>query len=205
MSDEQTHGQQVSFEGMTDPVEILRHLHQSRVLSPTAGMTMEEVYAALRPAEAARMVEIALELCDVGEVRQAEDIALSLSAFTDYDLTPLLQVWVTRGSFREGLVFRRMPPELRDHLIRQVTPSKADYSRLTALAWLGDDCVVRQFQQWHRQQPAGNYPQFAYQAGWELSAQGTRNNLYWGTCYPLYHRTAHEQTPVVVASCRCAL
>jgi hypothetical protein len=71
---------------------------------------------------------------------------------------------------------------------------------LLCLAWIGSERVVRQFQAWRGNPPAWQselyLPPWDYSldAGWELTAQGTRRDLYFSTAYEMIPRDDEQAT-----------
>jgi hypothetical protein len=72
---------------------------------------------------------------------------------------------------------------------------------LFALAWIGDDLVRDQFRAWRENPPPWRShlyvapPEYAHEAGWELTLEGSRRGLYHQTCYELVPADESELTP----------
>lgn len=78
---------------------------------------------------------------------------------------------------------------------------------LCALAWIGDEGVQAAFRAWHENPPEWRRrlyippEQYAFQAGWELDAEGSRHNLFYATAYELTPAPQEElgdSSPVTV-------
>ena len=72
---------------------------------------------------------------------------------------------------------------------------------LQALAWIGDDLVREQFRAWREAPPPWQSHlflashEYAITAGWELTREGGRRDLYWQTSYELIPADEPEFTP----------
>lgn len=81
--------------------------------------------------------------------------------------------------------------------------SKQRNGLLLALAWIGDDLVRDQFRAWRESPPpwrsqlslAPHPHEYAVEAGWELTQEGGRRELYRQTCYELIPADEPERTP----------
>jgi len=100
-------------------------------------------------------------------------------------------------------MFREADWATRDRIISLLDAQvQSIYTRqdlLCALAWIGDDVVQRQFYQWHQTPPMWRNllytppEEYANAAGWELTEEGTRRNLFFEMCYDL---VVPEQAPL---------
>jgi len=93
-------------------------------------------------------------------------------------------------------MFHRATPEIRDLLIQRLDSAAGRDSLLVdrllcALAWVGDERVVELFGSWRIKRPSWESDlhipaeKYSQQAGWEVSSDFQRRNLYHHTCYPL--------------------
>jgi hypothetical protein len=140
-----------------------------------------------------------------GDARAAQDIAACLVAFVSADISSLLQELIRIDALRPEFVFLRAAPKIRDLLTQHLTrvagrdPLLTD-KLLCALAWVGDQRVVELFAGWRANPPRWaadlHIPphQYSQQAGWELSPDSQRRNLYHEICYPLV-RSGASMTP----------
>ncbi len=98
-------------------------------------------------------------------------------------------------AFAQEQLFREADAATRDTIITLLESGTSPcYKRselLSALAWIGDETVQAQFQQWRTVPPTWQtmmyYPPDHYTktGGWELTPQGTRRDLYYAVNYDL--------------------
>src|SRR4051812_41228673 len=98
-------------------------------------------------------------------------------------------------SFGQNSLFREADPRTRDILLEWIeNAEKTVYDRQTLLglvAWIDDATIHAAFRRWRDAAPAwAEYlPQpvegFASVAGWELTLEGTKRNLYFPLSYSL--------------------
>lgn len=199
------------FAGVTDPVEMLKIVHQpprhspfERVLGPPR--PVEELYAGLTQAQIVSLAAYTADRALAGDLEQAEPLARCLASFTEGDLDPVMEAFVSQGNFYPGVLFRRAGSRIRDGLIRRLGQDAPNRDHLlTALAWIGDGPVVELFSRWKERPPswAGQLhvppEDYAQQAGWELSAQGERRDLFHLLCYGLIPRRPGVASALAVA------
>jgi hypothetical protein len=203
------------YEGIDDPLEILKLVHSPpkpdvliRYLPPPRKPAA--LYAELDSGQIAAMVRHAHSLLKKGDIHKAQDIAACLLAFVSADISSLLQELIRVEEVRPEFLFHRAAPQIRN-LLTQHLARVAGHDRLltdkllSALAWVGDERVVELFAGWRAQPPAWASDlyipayQYAREAGWELSPDGQRRNLYHETCYPLIRSdAAMTASPVTV-------
>ncbi|MDA8493362.1 DUF1963 domain-containing protein [Kluyvera georgiana] len=184
------------FEGINDPVEMLKRIHQPRKHDPLISWTpcpiaTDALYQQLSADQAQQVADYAEMLFDDGEYNEAIEIYLCLAAFTHANLDNCLRKWVYEGDIDiySALPFHRAPADVRDNLLQRVEHDADNRNwLLTMLAWIGDDVVVERFNYWRKEPPAwcdSLYipPQnYSYEAGWELTPDGHRRNLYFSSC-----------------------
>jgi hypothetical protein len=190
------------FEGITDVVEVLKIIHRpfrfDPLLRPIAyPVPVDQLYPGLTASETKRLAAYAEELIGTDRNNEAEDICRCLAAFTDAPVDDCLRKFVRHFLYRPSLAFRRAPDDVRDELLARVEfDSERRNNILVALAWIGDEAVVRRFDQWRRIPPSWRKtlyvpPQnYAHEAGWELTEDGQRRNLYFEKCARLAKRMA---------------
>jgi hypothetical protein len=121
----------------------------------------------------------------------------------------LQQEFIRLGELRPEFIFHRAAPKIRDLLAQHLARVAGSERLLTdkllcALAWVGDERVVELFAGWRAKPPPWaaelHIPahQYSQQAGWELSPDSKRRNLYHDICYPLIRGEA-AATPAPVA------
>lgn len=202
------------YAGIDDPLELLKIVHQPSKPDPLIRYAKpptptDVLYAQLGSSQVAALVRHAHTLLKKGDTHTAEDIAVCLVAFTSADISSLQQEFIRVGALRPQFVFHRAAPKIRA-LLSQHLARVAGHDRLLtdqllcALAWVADDRVVELFAGWRTNPPQWaadlHIPlhRYSQQAGWELSPDSQRRNLYHETCYPLI-RTDAAAAPGPVA------
>ena len=189
------------YAGIDDPLEILKIVHQPWKFDPLVryarpSKSVDALYAELDSGQIAALVRHAHALLKKGDTDTAQDIAACLLAFVCADVSSLLQELIHIEEVWPEFLFHRAAPQIRN-LLTQHLARVAGHDRLltdkllSALAWVGDDRVVELFASWRAQPPSWAADlyippyQYAREAGWELSSDGQRRNLYHEICYPL--------------------
>jgi hypothetical protein len=190
------------FVGVEDPVEALKIIHRPRKFDPLINWiphpaATDQLYAGLNSRDISRLLEYVASLLGSARNEESEAIVLCLAAFTDADLDECLRAFVSRNSFWPSLPFHRSSPELRDELIERLGKDQGNRNHiLLALAWIGDPRVVELFASWKRHPPswAGSLhipPQdYSLQAGWEVTDDGQKRQLYFDACTKLVRGTS---------------
>ena len=185
------------FEGITDPVECLKIIHQPSKSDPLINriphaIPTDELYLELSHSDQLRLAKHAESLIGTERNDQANEIVSCLAAFTDAPLENCLRAFLDHGSVWPSLPFSRASSDIRDELIDMVERDGANRNHiLLALAWIGDPTVAELFQQWKTRPPfwADSLyvpPQdYSREAGWELTDDGQRRDLYFNDCTKL--------------------
>lgn len=193
------------FDGITDPVESLKIIHKPRSYDPLVNwiphpIPTDRLYSDLSHDEQERLAAYAETLIGSERHDEAESIVLCLSAFTNAFIESCLRALVAHGSFWPSLPFRRASSDLRDQLIDRVERDEENRNHiLLALAWIGDAAVVELFKRWRNHPPSWREslccpPQdYSHGAGWELSDDGQRRDLYFQKCTRLLR--GHSASP----------
>jgi hypothetical protein len=126
----------------------------------------------------------------------AEPVLLGLSCSFPGSLTGLHQTLLDGETFVADQAFRDADAGTRDRLIRTLEEDPNEPDALRRLAYIGDEVVQAQFHRW-RQSPPGGCTHIATEidsrardAGWELTAEGGRRDLFHVECYQL---VPHDQ------------
>jgi hypothetical protein len=189
------------YDGIDDPLELIKLVHSPPKPDPLIRYAPPPrkpaaLYAELDSGQIAALLRHAHSLLKKGDIRKAQDIAACLQAFRSGDISSLLQELIRVEELHPAFVFHRAAPKIRN-LLTQHLARVAEHDRqlaaglLCALAWVGDERVVELFAGLRAQPPswASDHNiaphQYARVAGWELSADGQRRNLYHEICYPL--------------------
>ena len=198
------------YAGIDDPLEILKIVHQppkpdrliryAKPAKPT-----DVLYGEFASGQIAALVRHAHTLLKKGDTRTAQAIAACLVAFASADISSLQQEFIRLGELRPEFVFHRAAPKIRDLLTQHLARVAGHDALLTdkllcALAWVGDERVVELFAGWRAKPPQWaadlHIPPYQYsqQAGWELSPDSQRRNLYHEICYPLIRGDGSRHT-----------
>ncbi|NQX45479.1 DUF1963 domain-containing protein [Paenibacillus tritici] len=204
------------YAGVEDRVEILTIMHSPQKPDPLIRevpypQTEQELYHELTVEERERMESYAVQLLEEEEVDQAETILLSLVCYTDTRLGPGLESFLRTGNYYPAILYKDADAVIRDRLIAQVETDPGNRNHLLlALAWIGDEEVVRLFAQWRQSPPAWASAlyiapeMYAREAGWELDAGGGKRLLIHPECYPfkVYKEEIAEapRTPAAVTA-----
>ena len=144
---------------------------------------------------------VAADILENWKSDQADDfttILTRLTCFVPGALDGLHRKIAERKLFYPGILYLGADPKTRDALIARVDPSFLRYLTiptfgneslrlnhlLICLAWIGDSEICRLFSHWRAKPPSWqsklHIPAFKYAqcAGWELTAAGTRRELY---------------------------
>lgn len=185
------------FAGVSDPVEILKIIHRPRKIDPLINWIpcqtpTDRIYVKLDRGEVERLSAYAEGLIGTAEHEVAEAILGCLAAFTDFPLDRCQRALVSSNGLWPSLAFRGSPPDVRDSLIARVDADDENRNLiLLALAWIGDDAVVSLFEKWCHAPPDWRKSMFipphdySREAGWELTPDGRRRNLYFGKAVEL--------------------
>ncbi|BBR59896.1 MULTISPECIES: DUF1963 domain-containing protein [unclassified Klebsiella] len=198
------------FEGISDPVEMLKRVHLPPANDPLifwvpCPVATDTLYQQLTPSQASEMACHAEALFDNDEYEQAQEICLCLAAFTEANLDNCLRQWVEDEEDFDcypAFPFHRAPADVRDTLLQRVEYDEENRSNLLcALAWIGDSAVVERFNHWRQTPPTWRHSlyippeDYARTAGWELTQSGGRRNLYFPQCIHLTRQPSTASRP----------
>jgi len=133
-----------------------------------------------------------------------------INMFVPGALAPLLPMLVAHQQFYPGHLYLGAGEETCQQILSLIhTPSETHRGHLlTALAWVGNEEVQAQFSSWRLHPPAWRSELFvppenySLEAGWELTADRRRRDLYFSSCFELipveqaapFQRMVAEQT-----------
>ncbi|MFF2483785.1 DUF1963 domain-containing protein [Paenibacillus sp. NPDC058071] len=184
------------YYGIEDPVEILKIMHAPRKYNPLERdvpyhKSEQELYHQLSEVERERIEAYAISLIDQEDFDQAETILLSLVCFTNARIERGLNALFHNEQYDPGILYKEAGPSIRDELIHLVKSESDDRNHLLlALAWIGDEEVVRLFAEWRENPPQWASrlyippENYAHEAGWELDQDGRKRRLFHLECYP---------------------
>ncbi|MBY0008864.1 DUF1963 domain-containing protein [Paenibacillus typhae] len=185
------------YAGITDPVEVLKIMHASRPHDPLIVCApyrsgKEELYRRLSAEEACRLEAYAVELLQTGDEENCTEILMSLVCYNNWLVsgTGILAELIRREIFDPAFLYKHAPEDIRDLLLEQVeTDGENRNSLLLVLSWIGDAVVVQRFREWREHAPEWADElyiapeRYAHEAGWELTADGKRQDLFYPDNY----------------------
>jgi hypothetical protein len=116
-----------------------------------------------------------------------------INMFVPGALTPLLPTLVAKQHFYPGQLYLQADKEICQQLL-SLTHAQSETNLndlLQALAWIGNEEVQAQFHSWRFSPPNWRTELFvppeaySFEAGWELTEDGKRRDLYFSTCFEL--------------------
>ena len=186
-------------------LEAARQLSQPGQYNRQQKILLEEEYRVLSQDEAHELGRLAVPLLDSGDEKDreaAEEVFVSLACLVPNALSGLHQDLVVREVFYPAEIFLGADAHSRDALIRRVAWDQENRNHLlAALAWIGDAAVQQQFRLWREAPPLWRDklhipPEtYAEEAGWVLTPEGGRRNLFFQTCYTLARLPETEIAP----------
>jgi hypothetical protein len=174
-----------------DPIGVVRELVRLRYGAGdwrswrNQSGRLTEALAALSPGQA-RLV--ARELWESYEPQKINFVLGQLNAFAPGAVSTISSELIAAQLFHPGWLYLGLDSTVAEHLLKQLSgPGKV----LECLAWVANDAVLNQIGTW-RQTPADSHGDmrrllevYASQAGWELTSEGRRRDLYLKQCYEL--------------------
>lgn len=185
------------FEGVSDPVEILKMMYSPRPYDPLIRYipypkSKEQIYVSLTAEEEDRLLLYAMERLALGDKDTCVKILLSLVCFRDKLITGHIPDLVAHGLFGLGILLKDASQQMRNELLHRVEHDKSNRNHLLlALAWIGDEQVTLRFREWRHTPPAWAEElyvapeSYTQEAGWELTAAGERRDLFYRTSYAI--------------------
>lgn len=192
------------YEGLNDPVEILKIMHAPRRYDPLIEyipypLSKEQIYVSLSPGEAASLKDYAMHLLASGDEETSREILSSLVCYRNDSIAGCLPILMENGVYYPGILYKDAAPDIRDRLLEQVEWDDDNRNHiLVALAWIGDEQVIHHFHEWRMKPPqwAGQLyvaPElYAQEAGWKLSDSGGRQDLVHEHSYAVESMEGHR-------------
>jgi hypothetical protein len=155
-----------------------------------------ELYRSLGTDDIGQLVALAFESTTPGKVEFVEDILRNLASLQPGSLAPFHRRLIDKRLYYPAIVFNGATSEIAKQILKALavvgaTNSLAAHHILRALAWIGDKVVQQAFASWRRSPPPWasrlHVPPdtYAQQAGWELTPDGSRRDLFVRECHPL--------------------
>ena len=115
-----------------------------------------------------------------------------INLFVPGALVPVLPTLVEHRQFDPGHLYLGAGKQIGQQVLEllQSPATIPPYHLLSALAWIGNEAVQAQFHAWRLSPPDWRLEHFppensSLEAGWELTADGRRRDLYSSTCFDL--------------------
>lgn len=199
------------YEGITDPVKILKIMHapfkyDELIQYVPYEKTQDELYLMLSESQMKELEQYARSMCYSVLQRkerrnQGLEILLCLSCYRDYPMSDdILQLVLDTNFVSFSSMLRHASASFRNTLLEQIQHDQSNRRiLLLALAWIGDDTVATQFHAWRQSPPswASEFyvpvQDYSYEAGWELTVDGKRRDLFLPVNYAIEKREVSQQ------------
>ena len=179
---------------MSKAIEIICQYHGTRSFGNRENMIAQtknvgSIYRQLNQDEIHQLIEIACEDNERGDA-----LLTCLACLHPGSLKPFHQQMVDHEFFRPGLIYHEADDSVSSQFAEMIEASGDRLNRnhlLLCMAWAGNNAVQNQFAQWRSAPPAWvnemYVPPHSYanEAGWELTADGSRRDLFFQTALPL--------------------
>lgn len=190
---------------MSDSIRRIRSFHETRRHENLAQSQRQvhDLYLSLTPSEVDLAVRTALDLLDSDE-DTAEEMFRCLACFHPRSLRAAHHTLVEQRRFYPGIMFYGAEEGIAKRILNLLSDKENVNHMLLALAWIGSDTVQKAFQVWKENLPDWicqlHVPphRYAEEAGWALTQQGNRRELYSTTCHPLVLLTDGRAVPELV-------
>ena len=193
---------------MSDRVERLVEFHGTRNFGGQENLLRQQVMAAglyrsLDAEEARELARFAIDCCVPGKPGAAEEVLLCLACLSPGGLDAWHGALVDRRVFSPAVIYHGAGSEIAERVVR-LLPGEDTNHMLLALAWIGDDVVRDSFRRWRDDPPDWAVRlyvrphRYAEEAGWELTPDGLRRDLFARGCHPLV-RPGEEQAEAGIA------
>lgn len=142
-----------------------------------------EIYASLTVEEQAMLAETVIAPSDHEDDRSWE-VLCCLACFQPGSLRRFQKRLVKERMLYPGVIFHGADSGVADELMTLLEDDGHRNHALVALAWIGDEAVQSAFATWREQPPSWvsklHVPpaRYAHEAGWELTPDGARRNLF---------------------------
>lgn len=183
-------------EGSPTSAQVRWLLEFHRTVHFLVGQTQEarRVYHALDAAEITSLLQTVLSDADARK-RSLSTVLSCLACFQPGSLRPFHERLLQQQVFYPGVTFCGAFPETSHQLLRTIDHGRQQpltlYHLVAALAWVGDENAQRAFAQWRERPPSWVKSlhiaphEYAAEAGWELTPEGTRRDLFCRIAMPL--------------------
>jgi hypothetical protein len=180
---------------MSERIDAILTYHSTKDFGTKANLEQQQkriadVYRSLGTEDVERLGQFATDGTDPTSSRDLAAILRCLTCFCPGSLLDHHGTLVDRGVFDPPVIYHGAGDGIAGRMLDRL-PGETPDRLLFALAWVGGVAVDRAFHHWRQQPPAWAdrlfIPPHRYslQAGWELTADGRRRDLFVTTCHPL--------------------
>ncbi len=197
------------FDGIVDPVEILKIMHRKREEAPLIverdyPLSRHDLACRLDQAQTNRLARYLLELANSDRASEAFQLASTLKRSTDQNIDQFLKLAIEDElDCPDDFLFHHAGAEVRDLIFSLIAEDPDTY--LIRLSWIGDSEVQKQFSTWRKTKPSWaeelnlSPEEYSLNAGWELTEKGERRDLCFAQCFPIESPEKDSQTGEISA------
>jgi len=180
---------------MSDRLQTILDFHDSRCLGEKDDFATREkkakaAYLSLDSDELAELASSAISRIETGS-SDYDATLCCIACLRPGSLSPFHDRLVQRQILYPGVIFWQANPEIARRLLPLCEEEDLCNHALVALAWIGDLTVQDAFAQWRAHPPRWVEKlyvpphRYAEEAGWELTPEGGRRDLFSRIAYPL--------------------
>ncbi|MFA0464487.1 hypothetical protein AB4458_25440, partial [Vibrio sp. 10N.261.45.F1] len=147
------------YEGVTDPVELIKRYHENRPYDPLVeykplGYSIETVYQNLTEFDEYRLIKYSIQQVEDGNLDSIESICIGLVAFRSSNLSMLLNYMLKKKIYYPSILFKNSGSDTVRVLLNEVHSDQENRNLiLLALAWANCKEVVSEFAIWRNCAP----------------------------------------------------
>lgn len=180
---------------MSDRVTAIRQFHETRSFGTAENLRRQQeraaaLYRSLDHEEARGLVHLALDAFEPGKTGVTDEILRCLACLRLGSLNASHHALLDRGISYPPVVWHGAGADVASRIVGMLTGEHTNHL-LLALAWIGDEVVQDAFHRWRDDPPEWvarlHVPphRYAEEAGWELTDEGYRRDLFARWCHPL--------------------
>jgi hypothetical protein len=180
---------------MSETIDAILAYHSTKNFGTKANQEQQEkriadLYRSLGTEDTAKLAQLVINGTDPRGLGRSGEILQCLACFRPGSLKGLHESLVDHNVFYPPVIYHGAGDGIAGRVLGRLPGENPDHL-LCALAWIGGNGVERAFQLWRAHPPAWIdrlcIPPYRYslQAGWELTTEGRRRDLFVTTCYPL--------------------
>ena len=179
---------------MSETLTTIRQFHGTRSFGNRENLVAEsrkatEAYRVLNDFEIKTLVDDSL-----AGLERSEDYLTCLACLRSGSLNPFHSALIDAEIFTSGFIYSGASKDVTTKLVTSLESEKTGLTvnhLLLCLAWTGNDVALEAFAKWRENKPSWAnelyIPPHAYakEAGWELTEDGQRRDLFFRTAIPL--------------------